>query len=89
MAANSISNLTLKKDRQDQKLQIAEAKRQGKKVAIDGTISGTADSTKPYHRTLNTLDASRLPTRYHATDNTGDLTDNANTGGLQPGRPWT
>lgn len=87
MAANGISTQALKKTRQDQKLEIAEAKRQGKTVAIDGTISGTADSTKPYHRTLNTLDASLLPTRYNATSNTGALVNNPGT--LQQGRPWT
>jgi len=87
MAANGISTQALKKTRQDKKLEIAEAKRQGKTVAIDGTISGTADSTKPYHRTLNTLDASLLPTRYNATSNTGALVNNPGT--LQQGRPWT
>ena len=93
MAANGISGLTYKKDRQDAKLEIAEAKRQGKTVTEgSGTysISGSVDSTKNYYRTANTLDATLLPTRYTASDNdTNNLVDNPNTGGLQAGRPWT
>jgi len=93
MAANGISGLTYKKDRQDAKLEIAEAKRQGKTVTEgSGTysISGSVDSTKNYYRTANTLDATRLPTRYTASDNdTNNLVDNPNVGGLQDGRPWT
>ena len=88
MSLNGISHLTLKRDRQDQKLTIAEAKRQGKTVAGDGTISGSVDPTKPYARTLDTFDGSYLPTRYNATSNTGALVDNPNTGGLIQGRPW-
>ena len=38
MSANGISHLALKRDRQDSKLEIAMAKRQGKAVATDGTI---------------------------------------------------
>ena len=87
MAANGISTLALKRTRQDTKLAKAEAKRQGKVVATDGTISGSADPSKPYYRSANTLDASLLPTRYHASSNTGALVDNAGT--LQQGRPWT
>lgn len=93
MAANGISGLTYKKDRQDAKLEIAEAKRQGKTVTEgSGTysISGSVDSTKNYYRTANTLDATRLPTRYTANNNdTNTLVDNPNSGGLQDGRPWT
>jgi hypothetical protein len=89
MSANGISTRALKRTRQDDKLEIAEAKRQGKTVATDGTITGSEDSSKPYYRTNNVLDATLLPTRYNASSNTGDLVDNANTGGLQPGRPWT
>lgn len=87
MSANGISHETLKRDRQDQKLAIAEAKRQGKTVADDGTISGSVDPTKPYYRSLNTLDATLLPTRYNATSNTGALVQNGTT--LIDGRPWT
>jgi hypothetical protein len=56
MSANGISHLALKRDRQDSKLEIAMAKRQGKVVATDGTISGSVDSSKPYYRENNTLD---------------------------------
>lgn len=87
MAANGISTLALKRTRQDNKLAIAEAKRQGKTVADDGTISGSVDATKPYYRSANTLDATLLPTRYNASSNTGALVTNAGT--LQQGRPWT
>ena len=92
MALNGISTQTLKKTRQDKKLEIAEAKRQGKTVTASSqsySISGAVDNTKNYFRALNTLDASRLPTRYHSSSNTGALTDNANSGGLEAGRPWT
>ena len=89
MSLNGISHQLLKRDRQDDKLLIAEAKRQGKTVADDGTISGSVDPTATSYRTLNTLDVTRLPTRYNASSNTGALDDNANVGGLQEGRPWT
>ena len=89
MSLNGISHRVLKRDRQDEKLAIAEAKRQGKTVADDGTISGSVDPTKPYYRTRNNLDVTLLPTRYNASSNTGPLVDNPNTGGLQDGRPWT
>lgn len=88
MSLNGISHQLLKRDRQDDKLAIAEAKRQGKTVADNGTISGSADPTKVYARVLDTLDASYLPTRYNASSNTGALVDNPNTGGLIQGRPW-
>ena len=91
MAANGISGLTYKRQRQDAKLEIAEAKRQGKTVTEgSGTysISGSVDNTKNYYRTANTLDASLLPTRYTASNNdTNTLVDNAGT--LTAGRPWT
>ena len=66
------------------KLTIAEAKRQGKTVAKNGTITGAVDSTKPYYRARDTYDLTQLPTLYD--DNT--VVDNANTGGLVVGRPW-
>jgi len=87
MSANGISHETLKRTRQDRKLEIAEASRQGKTVADDGTISGSVDSSATSYRTANTLDATLLPTRYNATSNTGALVDNA--GSLTAGRPWT
>ena len=89
MAANGISTLANKKLRQDAKLAIALAKREGKTVAADGTISGATDTDAVAYRARNTLTISQLPTRYHASDNTGALVDNANSGGLVTGRPWT
>lgn len=89
MSLNGISHRLLKRDRQDDKLAIAEAKRQGKTVADDGTISGSVDPTKNYYRTLNELDYSQLPTRYNPTSNTGDLVENPNPNGLLLGRPFS
>jgi len=88
MAANGISTLTLKATRQDRKLVLARAKREGKTIALDGTISGGTDTDAPSYRARNTITDSELPTRYHASDNTGALRNNANEGGLKPGRPW-
>jgi hypothetical protein len=85
MAANGISNLSTKQLKQEGKLAIATAKRQGKTVAVDGTITGSVDDTKPYYRIANTLNITLLPTKY----NGNGLTDNSNTGGLVDGRPWT
>jgi hypothetical protein len=84
MAANGISTLATKQLKQEAKLDIAEAKRQGKTVADDGTITGSVDATKPYYRSLNTLNINLLPTKYSG----NTVSDNANVGGLQPGRPW-
>ena len=67
-----------KEERQVQKLEIAQLKRSGS--AGDGSSLDI-----PGYRILNTYDRNLLPTKY--TGNT--LVDNANTGGLQPGRPWT
>ena len=86
MAANGISTLANKKLRQDRKLVLARAKREGKTIAADGTISGNTDATAVSYRERNTITHSQLPTRYD-TDNS--LIDNANTGGLVTGRPWT
>jgi hypothetical protein len=84
MAANGISTLATKQARQAAKLDIAEAKRQGKVVAANGTITGSVDPTKPYYRTNNQYDIAQLPTQYDG----GDIVDNPNTGGLLRGRPW-
>ena len=86
MAANGISTLANKRLRQDRKLVLARAKREGKTIARDGTISGNTDATAVSYRERNTITHSQLPTRYD-TDNS--LIDNANTGGLVTGRPWT
>lgn len=64
MALNGISTLATKQLKQEAKLVIAAAKRQGKTVALDGTITGSVDPTKPYYRVANTLDINSLPTKY-------------------------
>lgn len=65
-----------KERRQIQKLDIAQRKR-------TGGLAG--DSTQgDYYRPLNTYDRDKLPTKYTG----NDVTDNANVGGLQQGRPW-
>lgn len=88
MSSNGISHLANKKDRQTGKLDIAQAKRQGKIVAADGTISGSVDSSKAYYRSNNIYDLTSLPTTYGNT-NTSALVDNPNVGGLLSARPWT
>ena len=88
MAANGISTLTLKATRQDRKLVLARAKREGKTIAKDGTLSGPTDASAEAYRARNTITHSELPTRYHASSNTGALRNNANEGGLKLGRPW-
>jgi hypothetical protein len=85
MAANGISTLSTKQLKQEAKLAKATAKRQGKVVARDGTISGSTDATKNYYRAANTLDIALLPTKY----NGNAITNNVNTGGLVEGRPWS
>ena len=85
MAANGISTLETKELRQVAKLAIAEAKRQGKTVAANGTITGAVDSTKPYYRARNVYDLDRLPTQYSG----NTVVDNANSEGLLRARPWT
>lgn len=82
MAANGISTLSTKQAKQEAKLAIAEAKRQGKTVAQDGTISGNLDATKPYYRINNYLLIDRLPAKY-----VGNVATNVDTP-LLPHRPW-
>ena len=84
MGANGISDLSTKQAKQEGKLDIAEAKRQGKTVALDGTITGSLDNTKEYYRPLNMLDINLLPTKYSGNTSA----DNINTAGLVQGRPW-
>ena len=62
MAANGISTLSTKQARQQAKLAIAEAKRQGKVVAKNGTITGAVDSTKNYYRARDTYDLNNAVT---------------------------
>lgn len=89
MALNGISTLDFKADRQAAKLALAQAKREGRVVAPDGTVTGDIDPTKPYYRERNVYDITQLPTVYTPGDNdTADVTDNPNIGGLVYGRPW-
>ena len=76
MAANGISTLALKRDRQDQKLALANSDRAARNVVEPGRYADV------------TADATQLPTRYNATSNTGALVDNPNPGGLVAGRPF-
>ena len=74
MAANGISTLANKKLRQEAKLALANADRAARNVVEPGRYADV------------TADINQLPTKYD-TDNS--LIDNANTGGLVTGRPWT
>jgi hypothetical protein len=85
MAANGISNLSTKQAKQIAKLNLAKAKRQGRTVAVNGTVTGSIDPTKNYYRARNNYDITELPTQY----NGNDITDNSHIGGLITGRPWT
>ena len=86
MSANGIANLVSKQLKQERKLTIAEAKRQGKNVAVDGTITGTGNSAQPFYRTLNTANINILPTKYSG----NTITDNVLDGNvLISGRPYT
>ena len=77
MAANGISTLETKRARQDAKLALAEADRAARNVVEPGRYADT------------TADATQLPTRYAVGDNdTNNVEDNANTGGLKQARPW-
>ena len=76
MAANGISTLALKITRQQQKLALANSDRAARNVIESGRYADV------------TADITQLPTQYNATSNTGALVDNANAGGLLPGRPW-
>ena len=68
-----------KRQRQEEKLRIAVTKRKG---------LAAADTNANYYRTKNTKTKLNLPTLYAAGNNT-NLVDNANSGGLVTGRPWT
>ena len=82
MSANGIAHLVSKQLKQVGKLNIAEAKRQGKTVATDGTISGSGNTAQPFYRSFNQLDIDLLPTKYSG----NAVVDNAGTS-IQ-GRPW-
>lgn len=62
-----------KQERQLRKLYIAQAKKQA-----------FGDTSQPYYRVNNTFDITLLPDTYAT-----DADDNANSGGLVAGRPWT
>lgn len=88
MSANGIAHIisgdgsdpvATKAARQVAKLNIAQAKRQGKIVADDGTITGSVDTTKPYYRTNNVYDLDALSLAY------GTVADSDP---LLPARPW-
>lgn len=83
MSANGISTLTTKQAKQTAKLNIAQAKRQGKTVARNGTISGSVDATKTAYRYWNVYDIDALPTKYSG----NTVVDNP--GSLVAHRPWT
>ena len=86
MSANGIANLVSKQLKQERKLAIAEAKRQGKDVAVNGTITGAGNSAQPFYRTLNTANINMLPTKYSG----NTITDNVLDGNvLISGRPYT
>ena len=72
MAANGISTIPLKKDRQIAKLDLASAKR----AAMPGRYPNT------------NYDLTQLPKTYNPADNTDPVDTNPNAGGLLPGRPW-
>ena len=87
MAANGISSLPTKEERQLAKLELAKAKRQGKIITEGGgtwSASGSVDPTATAYRVRNEYDINQLPTKY--VDN--DTYDNPNIGGLVVGRPW-
>jgi hypothetical protein len=66
-----------KRERQDAKLALANADRVARNVVEPGRYADV------------TADATQLPTRYAVGDNnTNNVVNNANTGGLKPGRPW-
>ena len=64
MAANGISTLGTKQLKQEAKIAIAQAKKQGKTVAKNGTVTGSVDATKRYFRDANTYNLNLLPTKY-------------------------
>lgn len=67
------------------KLERASLKRQGYTLDVDGTILSGPDINAPFYRPLNGYNRDALPAKY----SDDFLLDNANTGGLGVGRPWT
>jgi hypothetical protein len=69
--------MATKRERQDAKLLQAGLDRAARNVIEPGRYANT------------TADATQLPTRYAVGDNnTNNVVDNPNIGGLLPGRPW-
>jgi hypothetical protein len=84
MAANGISTLATKQEKQLAKLDIAQLKRRGYTLDVDGTVLSGPDITVPFYRARNEYDINLLPTQYVgniAVRNTAPLP-------LQQGRPW-
>ena len=89
MAANGISGLTLKATSQQKKLELAQAKRQGRTITEGGqahSFSGSTNTSANTYKSQHSFEISRLPTTYNSSSNSGSLTDNAGT--LKLGRPW-
>jgi len=78
MAANGISTLPLKKDRQIAKADLASAKRTA--------MITLPENTGRYPKI--TYDLTQLPKTYNLADNNDPVDTNPNAGGLLPGRPW-
>ena len=77
MSLNGNSTLTYKRQRQDAKLTLAGNDRTAQNVLEPGRYADTS------------ADATQLPTRYKVGDNdTNNVVDNPNVGGLIVGRPW-
>ena len=64
MAANGISSLSTKQLKQEGKLAIAQAKRQGYTLDAAGNVISGPDTTKPFYRARNAYDINLLPTEY-------------------------
>lgn len=88
MGANGIGDRATQTKQQSQvaKLNIAQAKREGRVVAVDGSITGGIDATKNYFRANNVYDLALLPDVWDG--NIPGVDNNPNVGGLQLGRPW-
>lgn len=76
MAANGISTIPLKKDRQIAKLDLASAKRAQMNLITAGRYPN------------ENYDLTQLPKTYNPADNNEPIDTNPNAGGLLPGRPW-
>ncbi len=77
MSANGISTLATKRERQDAKLVLAGSDRAAQNLIEPSRYADTS------------ADATQLPTRYAVGDNdTNNVVDNPNVGGLIQKRPW-